>query len=308
MPIRNRPIIMLPALFVLGGCSIPGPTVSRAERAEIESFIFDAPLDVGPTRLRGFRGGDESLPRVVYVHGTPGDALNWADFLVDPVAGTESVAFDRPGFGGSEPRGAVVRLSDQAKALEPLLERHSERGTILVGHSYGAPVVVQAALQYPNRVDGIVLVAGSLDPALEKTLTIQKVGDSPYVRPLLPRWVQNFNRELIFLEPELRTLQEQLGSLSLPIEIVHGTSDKQVPYSNVDFMQTAFTSEPTVTTIDNGNHFVPWQNADTIRAAVARILEQPPAVQPGRLTPAVVEPLPDENQPNRTPDESGSGD
>jgi len=278
MRIRNRPLIAVPALFMLAGCAIPGPTTSRAERERIEAFVYDAPLDIGPTRVRAFRGGSPDLPRVIYVHGTPGEGLNWANFLVDPVPGTESVAIDRPGHGASEPLGAVTDITDQAAALQPLLVRREGRGAILVGHSFGAPVVAEAALQQPNRVDGLVLVAGSMDPALERTLLVQKIGASPIVQPLLPRWVRNLNLELIALESQLRELADRLRAVDVPVEVIHGTRDNQVPYSNVEFIRAAMSDDPNVTTIENGNHFVPWKNEALIRDAIARLLEiEPPA-------------------------------
>jgi len=278
MRIRNRPLIAIPVLVMLAGCAIPGPATSRAERDRIESFVYDAPLGIGPTRIAAYRGGDARGPRVIYVHGTPGEGLNWADFLVDPVPGTDSIAIDRPGNGASEPIGPVTDIADQAAALQPLLERRAGRGAILVGHSYGAPVVAEAALRYPGRIDGLVLVAGSLDPDLEKTLLVQRIAASPFVQPLLPRWLRNLNLELIALEDELRPLAERLETLGVPVELIHGTKDTQVPYSNVGFIESSIGNKPNVTTIEDGNHFVPWQNEALIRQSIQRLLElEPPA-------------------------------
>ena len=326
MRIRNRPLIAIPVLIMLAGCAIPGPAVSRAERERIESFVYDAPLDIGPTRIAAYRGGDPAGPRVIYVHGTPGEGLNWADFLVNPVPGTDSIAIDRPGNGASEPIGPITDIADQAAALQPLLERREGRGVILVGHSYGAPVIAEAALRYPGRIDGLVLVAGSLDPELERTLFVQKIGASPFVQPHLPRWIRNLNLELIALENELRPLADRLASLGIPVEIIHGTKDTQVPYSNVEFIESAISDKPNVTTIEVGNHFVPWQNEELIRESIQRLLdldppekdsliadppeflggqtEDEPAADDDASTPDEPDPAPDTDQ--ATPPDDGS--
>ena len=41
---------------------------------------------------------------VIFIHGTPGNASGWADYLLSPPDGLRCVALDRPGFGGSGPR------------------------------------------------------------------------------------------------------------------------------------------------------------------------------------------------------------
>ncbi|HEY8503393.1 MAG TPA: hypothetical protein VIL46_02345, partial [Gemmataceae bacterium] len=38
-------------------------------------------------------------PRLLLVHGSPNEAVYWKRYLEEPVAGLETVAVDRPGFG-----------------------------------------------------------------------------------------------------------------------------------------------------------------------------------------------------------------
>ncbi|MEL6329777.1 MAG: alpha/beta hydrolase [Planctomycetota bacterium] len=276
-------LIALPA--ALAGCAIPGPDVPREREAEIRSFVYSArlPIEEGLERsqiaaFRSAANGDE--PLVVYVHGTPGDASNFASFLVDPVEGTQSVSIDRPGFGMSRPRRAVSSLAAQAAAIAPLLEARDGVKPILVGHSYGGPVIAQVAADYPGLVGGVVLLAASLDPGLERILLIQRVGALPIVDMLLPRWLRNTNRELMPLEGELELLEPRLAEIGVPITIIHGTEDSLVPYANVDFMVEHFGPRARVVTLDGGNHFIPWNSEDVIRREIA-------AMAAGLATPAV---------------------
>lgn len=227
-----------------------------------------------------FAAGDPNAQRVVFVHGTPGAAANFSAFLRDPLAGFESVTIDRPGFGKSKPRRAVPGLADQAKAIEPFLVERNGKWPILVGHSLGGPIVAQVAADYPDRVGGIVIVAGSLDPDLEKVLAVQHVGDWPVVRHLLPRILRNSNRELIRLKAELETLQPRLATIECTVVVLHGDQDGLVPVDNVPFMQAHFAQDALhdVVILEGGNHFLPWNAESAIRDAIRKAAETP--VQP----------------------------
>lgn len=260
----------------LTACSMPGPSATDDAVSRLERFTYTATATDGTEiRVRAFRSGSRSGRRVIYIHGTPGDALAWADDLAEPVPGTEAVAIDRPGFGKSSPRRAFPSLQDQAAAIEPLLDS-TDAPAILVGHSLGAPIAAAVAAAYPDRVGGLVLVAGSLDPDLERVLTVQRVGEWPPVAVVLPRWIKHANRELLPLEAELRALEPRLAEIAVPIEIVHGTEDQLVPYANVEFMRTRFTAaEVRITTLEGANHFLPWNNAAAVRAAIQRLAIAP---------------------------------
>ena len=114
------------ALFSLAACgNIPGPSSTPSQRAGLESKYIDigAPLNI---RLHYLRAGDPTGRRVIFVHGTPGSAYAFTDYLVNVPSGFEFISVDRPGFGKSGPDGAVVSLRMQALALRPLVETDEE--------------------------------------------------------------------------------------------------------------------------------------------------------------------------------------
>jgi len=242
-------------------------------------FISDATISretvqAGDISLSYIRAGDTGGQRVIFLHGTPGDAGgNWVNMLKMVPEGYEFIAVDRPGFGKTRPRDAVTSLDGQAAALEPLLVTRNGKGTILVGHSMGGPIIAAAAINYPNTVAGIVVAAGALDPDLEKVLFIQRVGLVPPFSWLLDKTLRNSNRELVALEGELRLLQPKLGAINQPVVIVHGTEDELVPYANVAFMEREFTGTRhlEITKIEGMNHFLQWNKNAEILDAVSAI-------------------------------------
>jgi len=239
-----------------------------------DDFISRESVQAGDITLSYIRTGEPNGQRVIFLHGTPGDAGgNWVKMLKDVPKGFEFLAIDRPGFGHTRPRADVTSLDAQAAALEPLLVVRGGKGTILVGHSLGGPIIVAAAANYPRKVEGIVVAAGALDPDLEDVLFIQHVGNVPPMSWLLDKTLRNSNRELIALERELRLLRPKLARITQPIVIVHGTEDKLVPYANVAYMQKELTGSRRleVVTLEGTNHFLQWNSNAEILAGIMAI-------------------------------------
>ncbi len=126
----------------------PGPSAADA----------DADADANAVAGAGDAAGGAGAP-VVFVHGFGSRLEAWK--LVQPeVAKTRrTLSFDQRGFGLSErAEGAYGPESHAADLLALLDEEHIDRA-VLVGHSYGAGVVLRLALRHPERVAGIVLVS-----------------------------------------------------------------------------------------------------------------------------------------------------
>jgi pimeloyl-ACP methyl ester carboxylesterase len=239
------------------------------------SIAVGSPLDVTVSFLRA---GNPSGPRVVLVHGTPGSATGWADYLTSPPAGTDVVALDRPGFGDSAPNEAVPSLAAQAAAVIALVPADG-RPVVLLGHSLGAPIVAWAAAQLaadqPERPVSIVMLAGSLDPAQESIHAMQHVGAWALVQWVLPRVIRNANAELMGLKPELEMLGRMLPAVKAKVVIVHGTADQLVPVANVAYMQERFSGARCISTVllEGQNHFLPWNSEAVVREALRAALE-----------------------------------
>ncbi len=100
-------------------------------------------------------------PAVTLVHGASGN-LNDMTFRVAPaLAATHQViAFDRPGHGLSGvPGQGGTTLSEQAALLRRALAQAGIERTLLVGHSYGGSVALAWALDAPESVEGLMLLA-----------------------------------------------------------------------------------------------------------------------------------------------------
>ena len=265
-------LIALSGAMAFTGCAIPGPSAGE-DMLDKQAPRQELRLSAGYA-LSFAEAGDADGQPVIFVHGTPGDAGAWANYLMNVPKGYRYITIDRPGFGRSGPADAVTSLSAQAKAIAELIRRLGPKPVALVGHSLGGPIIAQTAADHPDLVAALVIVAGSLDPAQESVPFIQYVGDTWPISALLPRALRNANREVIALEPQLKALAARLSTLKLPVTIVHGTKDDLVPFANVAFIKTRMTNVTgmDVTVLEGQNHFLPWNSKKQVDAAIMKAL------------------------------------
>jgi pimeloyl-ACP methyl ester carboxylesterase len=264
-PNRFLHVTALVAASVVGteGCS------SGEDQMQDREFMQVSPLETA-AQLSFFKSGNATKQRVIFVHGTPGSADAWTEYLQDRPDSFEYIAVDRPGFGKSAPDKAVVTLEEQAIALQGLLVEREGQWPILVGHSLGAPIIAKLAVLSPQKVGGLIFVSGSFDPKLEKIHPLQRVGDTWPIERILPSSIRNSNRELFALKLELEILESQLPEIHNRITIIHGTRDNLVPYKNVQYVLSQLASAQTaeVVTLEGNNHFLPWNSKEIIEAAI----------------------------------------
>ena len=268
-----RVFTALSVILATAGCM---PPKSRLDVAGLQGLRASTGWGAAPQATVSYlRSAGAADVQVVWVHGTPGEAQGWSDYVLEPVPGTVSVALDRPGFGHSTPEGPVTSLESQAAAVVALFPPPPQR-VVVVGHSLGGAVAAMVAARNPQRVRALVLLAASLDPAQEAIHPMQYVARTWPVASLLPRALRNANEELMVLKSELLALQALLPLVTAPTIIVHGTRDDLVPFANVAYMQSHLQGSSCVKTVvlDGQNHFLPWNSETTVREAVAWAVTQ----------------------------------
>ncbi len=108
---------------------------------------------------------------------------------------------------------------------------------LLVGHSYGSPIALLAALEHPDKIGGILLIGGDVDPAQEKPMWIQYFFGWRLTSWVLPRSLRQCNREMLTVGDDLKKVQALLPSLAVPVVMLHGDQDPLVPVENVAWME-----------------------------------------------------------------------
>jgi pimeloyl-ACP methyl ester carboxylesterase len=223
--------------------------------------------------------GDENLPLVVFVHGSPGSLSAFIDFMGDTalLKRAQLISVDRPGFGDSDFGYAEKSLEQQAAYLKPILENYKKnKPIILVGHSLGGPVIARMAMDYQPLIDGLVIVAGSIDPDLEPNeLWFRAPLATPFLSWMMPRSFRASNFEIYKLKPELQEMLPLWKTITCRVKVIQGKKDNLVSPANADFAKKMLVNAASVDFIfrDDMNHFVPWQHPELIRQAILELLD-----------------------------------
>lgn len=216
---------------------------------------------------------------VVFVHGSPGNANAFAHLMRHtPLLKNYSlIAVDRPGYeraGDSKPERSLAKQSETIHHI--VSEHRANKKVILVGHSFGGPVIARMAVDYPDIYQRLVMVAASVDPQREKTKWFQIPANWKVFRWMVPDALDTSNQEILALKKELITLKKdliiknkELHKNTIGVYIVHGTADKLVPYDNVHYMRKIYgKSVKKVIRLEGVNHFIPWSHSQEIIKAV----------------------------------------
>lgn len=100
-------------------------------------------------------------PTLLFVHGFACSLDDWDPQVKALSPRFRCAALDLPGHGASA-KPATVSIATMGSAVAQVKEQIGARATILIGHSMGCRVIVEALLQSPSGVTGLVFVDGSI--------------------------------------------------------------------------------------------------------------------------------------------------
>jgi pimeloyl-ACP methyl ester carboxylesterase len=220
--------------------------------------------------------GCDTLPILVFIHGSPGSWSVFERYLEDSdlLKHFQMVSVDRPGFGYSD-YGKAQDLNSQSKIISPLLQHlKTNKPMYLVGHSLGGPIVVKLAYENAGLIDGLVILAGSVDPAEEKPERWRPVLSYSLLRYIIPGAMRQSNDELYYFKTDVLQMPDVLSKISCCVFIIHGDHDHLVPYANAMYAKEKLVNAKSVeiTTLKGGDHFIPWTNYDDIKRALLQLI------------------------------------
>lgn len=283
-------------LFIFAGLVVllPQCVSVRMSDKKIAAYFANCPLKptFGTVRVNGRsihyarigsdHPGADTLPTVLFIHGSPGAWDAFIGFFADSslYSRAQLISVDRPGFGKSGFGEPEPSLTAQAANLAPLLrltgslqtgsrQTGSNRKPILVGHSLGGPVAARLAMDYPELVGGLILVAPSIDPDLEKKEWYRPIGNTFPIRQWLPTELAVSNQEIMPLKGELQQMLPLWAGIRVPVVVIQGEDDALVPPGNAAFAKRMLVNAPvTIQMIPKMNHFIPWSRPDLIHDAI----------------------------------------
>ena len=102
-----------------------------------------------------------SGPPIVILHGLGGQMGNFTYALLDRLTDEfRVILMDRPGSGYSQrAQGATGRITEQAAVVAEFVRKLGLERPLLVGHSLGGAIALGVALDHPEAVKALALVA-----------------------------------------------------------------------------------------------------------------------------------------------------
>ena len=86
--------------------------------------LYTGTIDVDESELHYAKTGNDTLPTLFFVHGSPGSWMKFEEYLRDKdlLNKFRMISVDRPGFGYSD-FGNVKSLEEQSRIISALLEK-----------------------------------------------------------------------------------------------------------------------------------------------------------------------------------------
>jgi pimeloyl-ACP methyl ester carboxylesterase len=228
---------------------------------------------------------------VVLIHGSGCSADSWR-YQVDELSRHfEVVAVDLPGHGGSK---AVDRpsIKGYAKTVSGLLERVERRKVFLGGHSMGGAVALQVALEHPELLKGLILVATAAylemlaltpDILLWAAATMPHKFKGMFFSSLVTKEALAMARDDVrrcsletvmgdFTACRKFDFRGHLKRLKLPTLILCGSEDRITPVRHSKRLHQEI-SGSTLRVIEKGGHMLPLEAPAELNAAIRQFIK-----------------------------------
>ena len=250
---------------------------------------MDTPVSIlarGPGRAIAYRRTLGRAPGVMFLTGLRSDMSGGKALALEAMCkrqGRAFVRFDYSGHGLSDGKfedGTVGAWRDDALDV---LDRFTEGPQILVGSSLGGWIMLLAALARPKRIAGLVGVAAAADFATRLMTTrfdaVQREAMERDGRVAIPSAYSLeptiFTKQLID-EARTHTLLGGPIPLSIPVRLIHGIADPDVPYSlSLEIAEKLISNDVEVLLVKDGDHRLSSErDLDRLCAVVAALCER----------------------------------
>lgn len=224
-------------------------------------------------------GSDTSSASILFIHGAPSSLSYYRDYMTDSTLLQNAAMFavDRAGYGFSGLGQPEPSLEKQAQLILPVVDSLNKihRPLILVGASYGTSIACRLAMDHPDLVDGLVLIAPALAPGEEKVYWFTPYVEWPLIHWFVPRMLQSANTEKIHHKEELTKMLPYWSNIKVPVIYMQGANDGLVYTTNAQFAKTHLTNAPylDIKMIPNREHLIAFSERPAIKASILKMID-----------------------------------
>ena len=234
-------------------------------------------------------GGDAGKPRLVWFSGFNSDMSGSKVTALEAWAqenGFPFLAFDYSGHGLSEGAFADGTISGWREDCLSAIDQLTDEPLILIGSSMGGWMALLSALARPQHIAGMVLIAPAPDftqklmwPEFSEAAKKAILEDGVWMRSSDYGDPYPITRALIEDGKQWQIMDAPI-ELNVPVRILQGMADPDVPWEHAQALVSALTTEDLVfTLVKDGDHRLSRdQDIDrllrTVDALTQEILQQ----------------------------------
>ena len=224
-------------------------------------------------------GSTKSRATVLFIHGAPSSMSYFKNYLSNDTILQQAnmLAIDRPGYGYSGFGSPEPSIALQSRMIRPLLDslRRACHPLVVVGVSYGTSIACRLAMDNPQLVDGLVLVAPSLAPGEERIFPIAYFIEQPWVKWLIPSMLASANAEKLRHKEELQKMLPYWENIRVPVIYLQGANDGLIYTTNAAFARDHLTHAACldITLIPGRGHLIAFSEKDRVNQAILEMIE-----------------------------------
>lgn len=229
--------------------------------------------------IRYSSSSGDTAATILFIHGAPSSLSYYRDYMTDStlLKHTSMFAVDRAGYGFSGLGQPEPSLEKQVQLIMPIVDSLNKvhRPLIIVGASYGTSIACRLAMDHPDMVDGLVLIAPALAPGEEKVYWVTPYIEWPLFRWFVPRMLQSANIEKIRHKEELTKMLPYWRNIKVPVIYMQGANDDLVYTTNAQFAKTHLTNAPylDITLIPNRGHLIAFSEKPAIKESILKMID-----------------------------------
>tara|TARA_R110001632_G_scaffold66891_1_gene157246 strand:+ start:6738 stop:7589 length:852 start_codon:yes stop_codon:yes gene_type:complete len=215
---------------------------------------------------------DTTLPTIVFVHGTIGSVLDFSSYITDSLLSLKAnfMTYDRIGYNYNEENNVQESIAFERDMLENIIKDLNPQKTILVGYSYGGPIVLASYKKYRK----VILFAPAVYSKVEPMPWMLNLYNWKLTRLMIPPIWKQASKEKMSHRQDLEKFEQNWSQNPNQIVSIHGNEDWIVPFDNSKYLQSQFPkSQFELITIDGAGHGLIWSNFEEIKSQLLKHLD-----------------------------------
>ena len=237
--------------------------------------------------------GPENGPAVVLVHGAGGSHIHWPAEL-RRLPGATVYALDLPGHGRSKGKGRDT-VSGYAEAVVAFCDALGLTRPVVIGHSMGGAIGQTLALDFPDRISALVLVATGARLRVTAAIldgivsnfdeTVKLIASYLWSRESAPAvMMERLGGQVLrdtgpivlrgdFVACDRFDVMSRLGEIAVPTLVIGGTADLLTPAKYAHFLAEHI-PDARLRIFPDAGHVVMLEHPVEVAQAVQEFLEE----------------------------------